>query len=96
MHINLLMPLTPCLPQPPSDDLTVADANSAWLARRYRLQPAYAAALKDAFGTAAQPLTGAQVRRRLLRWGPVPAAVGVAPVCAALWCAGMALLSLLA
>lgn len=30
------MPVHPV--QPPTDDLTVADANSAWLALRYRLQ----------------------------------------------------------
>jgi len=45
--------------QPPSDDLTVSDANSAWLAQRYALQPGYVAALKQVFGTEARPLTSA-------------------------------------
>lgn len=44
---------------PAEDGLTVADANSAWLAPRYTLQKAYADALAAVFGAAAQPLTGA-------------------------------------
>jgi serine protease inhibitor len=47
-----------CL-QEASEELTVSDANSAWLARRYRLQPQYSQALQAAFGAAAAPLTSA-------------------------------------
>lgn len=46
--------------QPPTEDITVADANSAWLHSRYSLQPGFAEALQAAFGVdAARPLTTA-------------------------------------
>ncbi|KAL4429192.1 hypothetical protein ABPG77_010171 [Micractinium sp. CCAP 211/92] len=54
-----LKQLSASLVKPPSEDLTVSDANSAWLAQRYQLLPEYAQALKAVFGTAAQPLTSA-------------------------------------
>ncbi|KAL4443399.1 hypothetical protein ABPG75_011136 [Micractinium tetrahymenae] len=54
-----LKALSAALVKPPSEDLTVSDANSAWLAQRYQLLPEYAQALKAVFGTAAQPLTSA-------------------------------------
>lgn len=50
---------TPALLQPPTADLTVADANSAWLAPRAALQPAYAAALQAGFGAKAAPIASA-------------------------------------
>ncbi|KAI7837490.1 hypothetical protein COHA_008681 [Chlorella ohadii] len=56
-----LLGLSQALVKPPTDDLTVADANSAWLALRYRLQARYAATLKDAFGAEAAPLQSAAV-----------------------------------
>lgn len=55
-----LKDLSAALVKPPSEDLTVSDANSAWLAQRYQLLPEYAQSLKAVFGTAAQPLTSAE------------------------------------
>lgn len=54
-----LQQLSAALSVEPSDDLAVADANSAWVAPRYALQQRYAAALRAAFGAEAAPLTGA-------------------------------------
>lgn len=54
-----LKQLSAALVKPPSEDLTVSDANSAWLAQKYQLLPEYAQTLKAVFGTAAQPLTSA-------------------------------------
>lgn len=42
-------------------NLTVADANSAWVAQRYSLQPGYSQALSKYFSAQVQPITTAQV-----------------------------------
>ncbi|PSC75539.1 ase inhibitor I4 serpin [Micractinium conductrix] len=47
------------LVKPPSDDLTVSDANSVWVNAKYALQPGFAEALRGAFDALAAPLTGA-------------------------------------
>lgn len=51
--------LSSALVKEPSEDLTVSDANSAWLRKELALQPGYAQALQEAFGAVARPLTSA-------------------------------------
>lgn len=54
-----LKQLSTALVKEPTDDLTVSDANSAWLHQKYGLQAPYARALQSAFGAQAAPLTTA-------------------------------------